>query len=471
MDFNIEVRNFGKIKDANVKIAPFTIISGTNSSGKSFLSRALYTFFSTINKDYVTVETIKLSETIENFLNASYFLINSPSQKVTDMFKEVAESIKDLKEVIYTEFGNNSLFEQRIRNLIIDEKLNAFEKLLIEISKEVANTKKYSEFYTTVNQVISQTKELKNLIKDPYKILNDKLKDEFENNIIENFQIKSLSDLKNFNDTSEHPSLFKIKEMGDISIYKDKISFQLKPDMINELQKLRNVVFIESPIYWKLRKPLLEIRKRAEMYAYFNRRKSIDLTGVPKYFYDLVDLIEQDTKLDKVENKFAEKILSDINSTLTGELAITQNGEIVFKDKGCEKDINLNLTATGITNLGIIALLIQRNIISKGSFVFIDEPEVNLHPAWQKTMIETLYELSKNGINVVVATHSIDMVKYIENIMDKLDDKQVNRHFAINRLSSDGISIIEKDDPRKSLDEIKIDLGTPFYNMVLENEW
>ncbi|MBW4072559.1 AAA family ATPase, partial [Acinetobacter baumannii] len=56
MKFQVEVKNFGKIRDARVNLAPFTVISGTNSSGKSFLSKALYTFFSTINKDYVTIE-------------------------------------------------------------------------------------------------------------------------------------------------------------------------------------------------------------------------------------------------------------------------------------------------------------------------------------------------------------------------------------------------------------------------------
>ncbi|EMU00282.1 hypothetical protein ABNIH7_12955 [Acinetobacter baumannii ABNIH7] len=103
--------------------------------------------------------------------------------------------------------------------------------------------------------------------------------------------------------------------------------------------------------------------------------------------------------------------------------------------------------------------------------MFIDEPEVNLHPAWQKIMVESLYELSKNGINVVIATHSIDMIKYIENIMYELDDEQVKSHFAINRLSNDGVSITEKLSPKESLLRIKDDLGESFYNMVLETGW
>ncbi|TOH73957.1 ABC transporter, partial [Vibrio parahaemolyticus] len=121
-------------------------------------------------------------------------------------------------------------------------------------------------------------------------------------------------------------------------------------------------------------------------------------------------------------------------------------------------------------NLGLIGLLLKRNVIAKGSFVFVDEPEVNLHPAWQKVMIETLYQLSLVGINVVIASHSIDMMKYIENIMDKYDESELLEHFAINRLSTDGISI-NNEPPRQSMAKIKEDLGSPFYEMMLDSGW
>ncbi len=116
----------------------------------------------------------------------------------------------------------------------------------------------------------------------------------------------------------------------------------------------------------------------------------------------------------------------------------------------------MNITATGVTNLGVIGLLLKKNVISKGSFVFIDEPEVNLHPAWQKIMIETLYQLSRMGINVVIATHSIDMIRYIENIMNDLTGgRDLNEHFAINRLSNEGVSLNEYSDPKTSLMKLK----------------
>jgi predicted ATPase len=41
VQFDIGIRNFGKINDAKIKIRPFTVIAGKNSSGKSFVTKSL----------------------------------------------------------------------------------------------------------------------------------------------------------------------------------------------------------------------------------------------------------------------------------------------------------------------------------------------------------------------------------------------------------------------------------------------
>ena len=46
MHSGIEFTNLGKINKANIKIRPFTVIAGCNSSGKSFITKSLYSLFS-----------------------------------------------------------------------------------------------------------------------------------------------------------------------------------------------------------------------------------------------------------------------------------------------------------------------------------------------------------------------------------------------------------------------------------------
>ncbi|MBR7716145.1 AAA family ATPase [Acinetobacter nosocomialis] len=472
MKFSVEVKNFGKIKDARINLAPFSVIAGTNSSGKSFLSRALYSFFSTINKDYVTQEAKGTFLSIKTLSHYGFAALREPSIRVIGLYEEFQFHLKNLEESINVELADCTFLEQHTRSILIEDKIIFAEKVIQELQDEVKAKKKYDEFQERLSLCARQLKFLKNNIKEPNEVLSRKLSIEFKNALKENFQVSTLNELKAFNSAGDERISFNFNELGNISIDKENIEFSLNPNSISQFQSLYNIVFVESPIYWKLRKPLLEIKDSKYKYKLWSSTKEESiLTGIPKFFYDLMDLLNKNIKIDSDRNQFLEDILIKINQVLSGELDISDNGDIYFRDINASKNINLNVTATGVTNLGIIGLLLKKNVIAKGSFVFIDEPEVNLHPAWQKIMIETLYDLSKNGINIVIATHSIDMIKYIENIMEDLDDINIDNHFAINRLSNDGVSISEGLDPKTSLLKIKDDLGESFYNMVLEQGW
>ena len=46
LHLDVEFRNLGKIQKANIQLRPFTVIAGCNASGKSFITKSLYSLFS-----------------------------------------------------------------------------------------------------------------------------------------------------------------------------------------------------------------------------------------------------------------------------------------------------------------------------------------------------------------------------------------------------------------------------------------
>lgn len=128
-------------------------------------------------------------------------------------------------------------------------------------------------------------------------------------------------------------------------------------------------------------------------------------------------------------------------------------------------EIPLNMVSSGISNLGLIALLIKQNILSKGSYLFIDEPEVNLHTEWQHVMLDVLVELSKRDVMVVIATHSLDMIYRFENVVSQEKQLVAADHFSLNRLTQEGTSILSEGlitDIRRA----KEDLGRPYVELL-----
>lgn len=468
MKFNIDIKNFGKIKDAKINIRPFTIIAGPNSSGKSFVTKALYSFFNTINNDHVTSLAFTNITNIRSLAWSLSRKLNRPSIAENEFLSELLFAIQKVEKVIDEEFRTNTLMKQISGISLLDAATKDVSKVYEELRNEIKGKTKYNKVQMEFESIRSQLNSLQKLVSNPNSFLAEEIEKGFINEIKENFQVSKLAELKNFNSANDEDICFDFDSLGDVHISNERVKFRLTSTSIDDFQRLYNVVYLESPIYWKLKDSLDSLRTRNRYYQFLARQKTDTLSGVPKHFYDLLDLLNSKAKDD---NSLCDSPFNkDIKRAIGGDILISSTGEIVFQEKGSPRSINLHSTALGITNLGLISLLLERGVISKGSYLFIDEPEVNLHPSWQKVMIETLFNLSKNGISVVVASHSIDMMKCIENIMDENEELVEQDHFGINQLSSHGKSVSNSTNPLKRIAAIKKDLNRSFYEMFVDGE-
>ncbi len=96
-----------------------------------------------------------------------------------------------------------------------------------------------------------------------------------------------------------------------------------------------------------------------------------------------------------------------------------------------------------MTNLGMIQALLKHNVITKGSFVFIDEPETNLHTDWQVILMQVLLILAQAGVNIVITTHSTDLLKALEVNLKK-QEIDTEDFLSVHFVDSDG-SLFEFD--------------------------
>lgn len=469
MQFDIDIKNFGKIKEAKVNIRPFTVIAGPNSSGKSFVTKALYSFFNTINNDHVTSLAYSNILKIKSLASHIFTDLNRPSNEEYQLLTVLRNAIADIENTINEEFRVNTYTRQISGLPLLDADTKRIQIAYDELRRVISPKAKYQKVKPHFDAIRILMGNLSKLINAPQDILADEIERGFINELKENFQVTKLSDLKNHHSSNEEVICFDFDSLGSINIEDEHVSFRLTATSIDDFQNLYNVVYLESPIYWKLKDSLEYLRNNRRLYSFTARGRNETLSGIPKHFYDLLDLLNNRAKDDSSLSQ--SPFSSSIKKAIGGNLIISNTGEIVFIEQGSSKSVNLHSTALGITNLGIISLLLERGVISKGSYLFIDEPEVNLHPSWQKIMIETLFKLSNNGISVVIASHSIDMMKCIENVM-KGNEELVNEgHFGINQLTSSGNSVNKSNNPYKRIAAIKSDLGQSFYDMFIDGEF
>lgn len=87
--------------------------------------------------------------------------------------------------------------------------------------------------------------------------------------------------------------------------------------------------------------------------------------------------------------------------------------DFYMKRSELENKIPFSMEASGYRKLGLLAILIRNEQIKPGSILFWDEPENSLNPEWYSPLADILLELSRNCIQIFIATHNEILASYL----------------------------------------------------------
>jgi len=221
-------------------------------------------------------------------------------------------------------------------------------------------------------------------------------------------------------------------------------SFEMKyGEFIWELPKqyqLLDVIFIESPLVWNFTDFFRDI-------AQVESQMNIKLD----YPYLMKDL---NFKLHIKSASSGLDIKDEMIDLMGGEFKKDDLGRYYFDKQGMK--IDLVNTATGIKYFGIFQILSQNNYLNENTVLILDEPEVHLHPKWQLEMAKVIVELVKNGVKIVVNSHSPYMIEALQRYSELAE---VNSDFY---LAEDGYIKKENDSNSETLAKIFEKLSEPF---------
>ncbi len=88
------------------------------------------------------------------------------------------------------------------------------------------------------------------------------------------------------------------------------------------------------------------------------------------------------------------------------------------------------MTAEGYRKIGVLHRLLCNGSISPGKtgVLLWDEPESNLNPKLIKKLVQVLLELSRNGQQIIIATHDYVLLKWLDLLMVKGKDDHIRFH-------------------------------------------
>jgi len=107
-----------------------------------------------------------------------------------------------------------------------------------------------------------------------------------------------------------------------------------------------------------------------------------------------------------------------------------------------------SMTAEGYKKIGILHRLLINGSLNPGTSgpLFWDEPESNMNPKLMKPLVQILLELSRNGQQIVLATHDYVLLKWFDLLMDKGKADHVRFHALYRDIESGDVRVESTND-------------------------
>lgn len=434
---NFKINDFGPINEANININQINILGGVNGSGKSFSSKLLFCFLTSLSNQGKLIENQGILGGYDSFINR--------------WIKNFSRSNPDSIQYNHSE--------------LLDE----IDSLMLSWQENNINYKYLEEFFI----------KFKNILKK-----YDLLKDESLKNELDLMKKSIDINKEEYGYIMRVINYLLLVEFGQIKFFKDAvIKFGDETNKLFDYQLIFNEDSLEISFNNQMElnmfdfKNIFYIDSLSLLNLYVKNDNGLKINGNTGQFhyYNLLEGLT--TKRD--DTSIALEKLYQNNENLESELIDMVGGcfeydeessKFIFKTNKNEYDIK-NI-ASGYKQLGILQLLLTKKCIYPGDWIIFDEPEINLHPDFQTKLAEILVKMAYElNINLYINTHSPLFIEAIRTYCEKQDlldktnfyltfeSKEFQGKFDIEYIPTEDLSTIYNSlgKPYETLSEISIE--------------
>ena len=377
----LSIRNIGKLKEADVEINGITVIAGENNTGKSTVSKTLFSLFN-------------------GFYNFDKKLLELKSKDITNIFLRFVQNLNR-------------------------ENVN----ILIDISDKIVKDTSYK---FDRNKLIKLIQENRNFISIEYleevsekifNILNIKNEEYLENTI---------SYILN-NEFDNQINTIWSDDLGEIAlkIKENELKLKIKNNKVikieNKINLRSEVIYIDDPF---IIDNLNEYKWRDINYLE-NHKESLETK--------LVREKNEKTFSEKIIAKNnLQQITEKLKEVINGEIKFYQ-GKWIYKFEN-NNELNLKNLSAGLKSFAILKRLVENGNLEEKGIVILDEPEIHLHPEWQLKFAELIVLLQKDfGMHILLTTHSPYFVNALEVFSEKYGVDEKCKYYVAENVENSSI--------------------------------
>jgi AAA15 family ATPase/GTPase len=137
-------------------------------------------------------------------------------------------------------------------------------------------------------------------------------------------------------------------------------------------------------------------------------------------------------------------VLKKLTQILGGE--IEQEGNNFYLISPYNDRMEVNMVAEGLRKFGILQRLLVNGSLSTSATLFWDEPEANLNPVLLRQLAAILAELASQGFQIILATHSTDLLKEFHILSRQKDAQPLPiKYFGLNAEAGEATRVVATD--------------------------
>ena len=428
----LTVKNFGPIREArNIDISPMTIFVGPSNTGKSYLAMLIYSIFEVFSDEEYAWRIFRLIEKEnrnypENFSNQEVSQ-DIVSKQIEPCFSLWAQAVSDVwkQKVVYCfgEEGKNVIegkngsedFSVRLSDpedqFVLDLTVPASSKIVQQKSERLYEQINQHITLSPADKISEDTQHL-DKADGPHEIYEEIAPRHSVEIIIQHFQSKLFpwTPFESGMDAYYLPAI-RGAIMQSHRIFVSALINRASMAGLNNIPAMPPINGVLSDFMTKLINIGSEDFERERFGGRYDTSRWRNKRNG--------NVSDNRNKLETINRRIEQRILS---GEIDIERSEAQHPDFRYKYTRDEKKYDLPLMSapSSVTNLAPVSLFV-RHRICPGDLFIIEEPEINLHPDAQRKISDVLAQLSNAGVNVLVTTHSDNILEQVSNFIYAAD--------------------------------------------------
>lgn len=421
----LEVKDFGPIVEANVDLRPLTVFIGPSNTGKSWLATLIYALHrcfgeaagpelwraapgSLLFRDGEARGPVQ--EELEKFArNAGMKLLLGGSSKN----EEGLELPGVLLDEIRTLFNaRGALFAQEIGRCLGLDGAGALSRRGSDADARIVVRRRVPEDSRPRDEILTfgiRGAALGDVVLRPFRISHDELDDI----VAEFLQSMGRGILDAIVDDQDQPDFFNRGIIAILEMHiRDRVAGSLtfpahylpadRTGVLHAHQALVGGIIRNAP------------RAGRDQFSAIPR-----LTGV------LTDFLQQIIEIDQSwppNTGPMPELASQIEETILGGSVHVRRSDLlgspdfIYRPKGWDNALRLTNASSMVSDLTPMVLYL-RHLAKPGTLLIVEEPESSLHPAMQVELVRRLASVVRDGVRIIVTTHSEWVLEALANIV------------------------------------------------------